>query len=348
MSDRLVLSLVLNHACDKSLFKTCTLLNKWFHTFCRRKLNLIREKTQYVNGNLTYKFQFFDINYDDREMSLKTLSFIQLAKVMIDALERLGEGYSLRLSSSCESGFTLTTPDNRICEVRFSIMCGGIRVHTLENFSELDPFELLSEISKEEGTAAKNILRFENHYCGDPSRSCYFFVSLIPKFYSRPSNPRYKCGVTYFEYRVLCESFSKVTGTEMCQSNPSQTWTGQLPPFQEWLISNRLNVAQSMPNYQCMTDILDDDLFPKENPRDMLNYLQWIMSDFIESFVFLYGMYEEETQAAISVISLIKRCKACGRIIDLMEIDEDESDFVRFGLCGRLDCITDVSERYCN
>lgn len=129
-----VLLVILRHLDDVVLLRACIFSNKQIASLCRSKLNLIRDKKTFVERRYDNTFRFYTLDYEKREIHAKNLTFRQLAHVMIETADILGKGYTMRLSSASESGFTMHAPGNRECEIRFSLDEGEVKVRNLKGF----------------------------------------------------------------------------------------------------------------------------------------------------------------------------------------------------------------------
>lgn len=310
----LLLSLVTDYMSDDVL-RTCKLVNKWFMRLCREKQKIRIEKSEYVRGQIMRQFAFFSCLYSERKIVTKKLTFRHLALVMSNVTDRLGKGYSIKLSSACQSGFRLSTPDGRECEIRFSGSDGDVKVRKLDKFDELSYQEILgqSEIDTD-------LMSWDKKNPTDPSNA-QRYLALYAKHYPNESDQAMIHGVNFYEYRILCEAFSNITGAKMSWCDPL-VWANDLPLYKQWLWTNRVHIFEKYHDADFVREILHEDTFPDDDPVDMLNFLQWLKSNQIEKFAETYEIFERDTQKKPPLFKdMINRCLKCKRIIDRYSTD---------------------------
>jgi len=281
----LTLSYMLQEEPDKDVvrntFVTCTLVDRWFHNFCRNQLNQFSSADTPVDVYLESakrQFLFFTVNYMEHEITPVPLTLRQLATTMVNVMDRLGGGYTIYLGYSCEGGFILNTPDGRQCDVRFtSDVSRPPDVRTVDDIMLLDDTALDTDCLSLRSTI--------------PHRHVYEIIHGSSVVTLRPKNIN---TITVREYQVLCECFAAATGTQMMWSS-ERMWRGVLTPFQDWIIDNRRRF-NTLANIRFVTDTYLDPLFPHSNPYEMLSYLQWVGADdwSIKRFLVIYGVYEAE------------------------------------------------------
>lgn len=286
----------------RDTFVTCTLVDRWFHSFCRNQL----DQLLYVDGPVDAysdaakrQFLFFTVNYMEHEIAPMPLTPRQLATTMLNAMDRLGKGYNIYLGNSSEGGFILDTPDGRRCDVRFSSdISRPHNVCTVDDIMRLDEFDL------DTNCLEANI----------PHRHVYNIVHGSSVVTLRPVFATNNV-VTIREYQVIGECFAAATGTRMMWSS-ERMWRGTLTPFQNWLIDNR-HRFKTQSNIRFVTDTYLDMVFPHSNPYEMLSYMQWIGGDdwSINRFLVIYGVYEAEVLKTTFVADI--KCQFCKQVYSL-------------------------------
>ena len=286
----------------QNILKSCSVVNRWFSTFCRSRLDCISE-TRMMAEDLIYAhrtFAFFTLDYCKRKSTPKLLTMKHLTTTMDNVTERLGHGYKISLSIACESGFTLETPDARICEIRFG---GRPRVHVGECKGKCS-----KDIMSMDLDMNTNIIQPPEFLERGPC-DAYFL-------YLRPKSDRDGEGATMLEYRVICECFGAVTETAMGWS-AERMWREKLSTFQQWMITNRLRF-QTQRNIQFVTDFVEDPLFPNiDDAKVIISYLQWRNVDplFQKRFLSIFAVYEKEVLGQNTVKDVV-RCSECNAVMD--------------------------------
>jgi hypothetical protein len=126
----------------------------------------------------------------------------------------------------------------------------------MKDFYEADPYELLNCADDDDLISWNYVCDFETPFKGRD-----YQIVLNCKYYP------FSQGATYYEYRVLCEEFSNVTGAQIRHES---YWEHKLSPFKEWLFANRVLIYQATRNSDFVQDIINDSDFPDNSPKEML------------------------------------------------------------------------------
>jgi hypothetical protein len=313
MNNRDVLRIILDNMIQNNNILTgktllvCTLVDKWFHTFCRAKLDYLYVKTTYADGVSSRQFAFFTIDYIQQRMAYLPLTLRHLVTTMTNVKQRLGDGYNICLSleyGCC--GVDLNTPDGRFC--RFSFNDGAIETsiqrQCIVNFASFND-DMLDT----------NLLVLNEYIC-DTFKYRELYVTILYQAYDgKDVQP------TILEYQVICECFAAATGTKMTWDD-YYMWREPLTHFQEWIINNR-HRFRTQSNIKFVIDmVLESQVFPQSDPYEMVSYIQWIGGDLqkVKRFLIIYGVYEIEMFGTTNVKNIVL-CVACNSFFNKLWSD---------------------------